>query len=45
MSEYDPADDARKSYYAAVEAKRQRGDTHWPAKTADLFKADQGEAA
>jgi hypothetical protein len=27
---YDPADDARKSYDAAVEAKRRRGDTHWP---------------
>jgi len=25
---YDPADDARKSYDAAIEAKRQRGDTH-----------------
>lgn len=26
--EYDPADDARKSYDAAIEAKRLRGDTH-----------------
>lgn len=30
MSEYDPADDARKSYDAAIEAKRARGDTHYP---------------
>ncbi|WP_247875595.1 MULTISPECIES: hypothetical protein [unclassified Brucella] len=30
MTEYDPADDSRKSYDVAVEAKRQRGDTHWP---------------
>lgn len=30
MTEYDPADDARKSYDVAIEAKRQRGDTHWP---------------
>lgn len=29
-SEYDPADDSRKSYDAAVQAKRLRGDTHWP---------------
>ncbi|GAA4108656.1 DNA modification methylase [Aminobacter aganoensis] len=28
MSDYDPADDARKSYDAAIEAKRLRGDTH-----------------
>lgn len=26
MSEYDPTDDAVKSYYAAIEAKRLRGD-------------------
>lgn len=32
MTEYDPADDARKSYDVAVEAKRQRGDTHWPER-------------
>lgn len=32
MSEYDPAKDARDSYFAAVEAKRQRGDKHWPDK-------------
>lgn len=30
--EYDPADDARRSYEAAVEAKRLRGDTHWPER-------------
>jgi hypothetical protein len=29
--EYDPRADAVGSYYAAVEAKRLRGDTHWPA--------------
>ena len=28
MSEYDPAKDAHDSYFAAVEAKRLRGDTH-----------------
>ncbi|WPM83118.1 hypothetical protein R5W60_21730 (plasmid) [Brucella pseudintermedia] len=32
MTEYDPADDARKSYDVAIEAKRQRGDTHWPER-------------
>lgn len=30
--EYDPADDARRSYEVAVEAKRLRGDTHWPER-------------
>ena len=29
--EYDPQADAVGSYYAAVEAKRLRGDSHWPA--------------
>jgi len=29
--EYDPQADAIGSYYAAVQAKRLRGDTHWPA--------------
>jgi hypothetical protein len=28
--DYDPQADAVGSYYAAVEAKRLRGDTHWP---------------
>jgi hypothetical protein len=28
LTEYDPADDAVKSYYAAIEAKRIRGDTN-----------------
>ena len=28
MNEYDPSEDARKSYDAAIEAKRLRGDTH-----------------
>lgn len=30
MTDYDPAKDAHDSYFAAVEAKRQRGDKHWP---------------
>ena len=29
MSEYEPAADSARSYYAAVEAKRLRGDTTW----------------
>lgn len=29
---YDPAEDSRKSYDAAVAAKRARGDTHWPER-------------
>lgn len=33
--DYDPAEDARRSYEAAVEAKRQRGDTHWPQRASD----------
>lgn len=28
--DYDPAKDAHDSYFAAVEAKRLRGDTSWP---------------
>lgn len=28
---YDPQADSAGSYAAAVEAKRLRGDTHWPA--------------
>lgn len=32
MSEYDPADDSRKSYEVAIAAKRERGDTHWPER-------------
>lgn len=30
--DYDASADAQASYFAAVEAKRQRGDTHWPGK-------------
>lgn len=30
--EYDPGRDAHDSYFAAVEAKRLRGDTHWTKK-------------
>lgn len=33
--DYDPAEDARRSYEAAVEAKRQRGDTHWPQRASE----------
>ena len=29
---YDAQDDARKSYEAAIEAERLRGDTHYPTK-------------
>lgn len=29
--DYSPSEDARKSYDVAIEAKRLRGDTHWPA--------------
>ena len=32
---YDPADDSAESYTAALEAKRQRGDTHFTRKPAD----------
>lgn len=34
-AEYDPAEDSRRSYEAAVEAKRKRGDTHWPVRASD----------
>ncbi len=30
MVDYNPSDDAKKSYDLAIEAKRERGDTHWP---------------
>ena len=30
LDDYDAAKDGHGSYFAAVEAKRQRGDTHWP---------------
>lgn len=30
--DYDAAEDSRKSYDAAVEAKRKRGDKHWPKR-------------
>lgn len=30
--DYDPGKDAHDSYYAAVEAKRLRGDTSWPER-------------
>jgi hypothetical protein len=34
-TEYDPAEDGRKSYEAAVEAKRKRGDRHWPKRASE----------
>lgn len=36
---YDPADDGRKSYEAAVEAKRKRGDRHWPKRASESLEA------
>ncbi|MDH0126654.1 site-specific DNA-methyltransferase [Brucella intermedia GD04153] len=32
MAEYNPSDDAKKCYDLAVEAKRERGDAHWPER-------------
>ena len=29
---YNPSDDGMKSYYAAIEAKQERGDTHYPSR-------------
>lgn len=41
MSEYDSRDDCVKSYYAAIEAKRLRGDADADALARTLFhKAD-----
>ncbi|HEU4986886.1 MAG TPA: helicase-related protein [Rhizobiaceae bacterium] len=38
--DYDPAKDAHDSYFEAVEAKRLRGDKHWPErKAADAYSA------
>lgn len=37
MSEYDPADDCIKSYYAAIEAKRLRGDAQADSLARELF--------
>jgi hypothetical protein len=39
MSEYDPQDDAVKSYYAAIEAKRLRGDADCGAAAQDRLEA------
>ena len=36
--EYDPADDAKKSYDLAVQVKRERGDTHWPERASEKAK-------
>lgn len=30
---YNPSDDGMKSYYAAIEAKRERGDAHYPSRS------------
>ena len=30
---YNPSDDGMKSYYAAIDAKRERGDTHYPSRS------------
>jgi hypothetical protein len=35
MCEYDTQKDGIGSYYAAVAAKKARGDTHWPARQPD----------
>lgn len=35
MSEYDAQKDAVGSCYAAVAAKKERGDTHWPERQPD----------
>jgi hypothetical protein len=32
---YDPAKDAHDSYFAAIAAKKARGDTHWPQRSSD----------
>ena len=41
VSEYDPADDCVKSYYAAIEAKRLRGDAEGIDELAQaLFRAN-----
>lgn len=39
-AEYDAADDGRKSYDAAVAAKRKRGDKHWPKRASELAAAE-----
>ena len=30
---YNPSDDGMKSYYAAIDAKRERGDAHYPSRS------------
>lgn len=42
--DYDPGKDAHDSYFAAVEAKRQRGDTHGWATTLDPFVRQMRDA-
>lgn len=38
--EYDPALDAKLSYDAAIEAKRRRGDAHWPPPLSAIMAID-----
>lgn len=40
LTGYDAADDARKSYEVAIEAKRKRGDKHFPRRASDLAAAE-----
>lgn len=42
MTEYDPVKDAHDSYYVAIEAKRERGDTHFalPWKRKEVIIGD-----
>lgn len=35
VDDYDAAEGGRKSYDVAVEAKRKRGDKHWPKRPSD----------
>lgn len=37
MTEYNPSDDGMKSYYAAIDAKRERGDTHYPGRSTSFL--------
>lgn len=45
QSEFDPRKDAEASYYAAIEAKRQRGDGHWPTRASEKVADTQGRDA
>lgn len=41
--DYDPAEDARRSYDVAVEAKRARGDKHWPQRASETTELAAAE--